>query len=252
MTYAEYKQKSEMPYEEKIKYAAMKADNYYVRNKAVFERNVHISVGGLDSITLLLFLRSLNINVPAISVSSLEDRSIQAVHKELGVEKLKPYMSKVEVIEKLGYPIISKEKAGKIQALQNPTERNATVRHAIMTGDTGKQGGYRKGTRMRLPKKWLELFAGMENEKYGTSYQQADFLVSNKCCYYMKEKPCDDWAKEHNSVPYLGMMASEGGQREKALIEHGCNYYGKTTTRQSARKLFHCSIRRTTSATHPR
>ncbi len=29
------------------------------------------------------------------------------------------------------------------------------------------------------------------------------------------------------------MMASEGGQREEALVDHGCNYYGKTTMRSA-------------------
>ena len=29
------------------------------------------------------------------------------------------------------------------------------------------------------------------------------------------------------------MMASEGGRREEALVEHGCNYYGKTTMRSA-------------------
>lgn len=46
--------------------------------------NCHVSVGGLDSITLLLFIRSLGLDVPAISVSQLEDASIQAVHRQLG------------------------------------------------------------------------------------------------------------------------------------------------------------------------
>ena len=54
----------------------------------------------------------------------------------------------------------------------------------------------------------------------------------------MKEKPCDDWAKQHNSYPYLGIMASEGGQREEALIEHGCNYYGKDTVRSAPFAIF--------------
>ena len=34
------------------------------------ELNAHVSVGGLDSIVLLLFLRKIGIDVPAISVSS--------------------------------------------------------------------------------------------------------------------------------------------------------------------------------------
>lgn len=47
---------------------------------------------------------------------------------------------------------------------------------------------------MQLPHKWLELFGGPENERYGTTYQTAPFKVSADCCYYMKEKPCNDVA----------------------------------------------------------
>lgn len=43
----------------------------------------YVAVGGLDSITLYLFLRSNGIDVPAVSVSNLEDKSIQKVHKAL-------------------------------------------------------------------------------------------------------------------------------------------------------------------------
>lgn len=50
-------------------------------------------------------------------------------------------------------------------------------------------------------------------------YQIPDFLVSNKCCKYIKEDPCDRWAKEYNSKPFLGLMASEGGQREDVLTD---------------------------------
>ena len=82
-------------------------------------------------------------------------------------------------------------------------------RQAIITGECGAQGHYAKNSRMKLPKKWLELFAGYENENEGVNYQIAPFLVSNKCCMYMKEQPCDEWAKEHNSKPFLGLMASE-------------------------------------------
>lgn len=86
----------------------------------------------------------------------------------------------------------------------------------------GAQGHFAKNSRMKLPNKWLQLFGGPENKNESVNYNTAPFKVSNKCCYWLKEKPCDDWAKEHNSFPYLGIMASEGGQREEALIEHGC------------------------------
>ncbi|GHU74057.1 hypothetical protein FACS1894188_01200 [Clostridia bacterium] len=240
MTYSEFAQKQSLPYEAKVAHATIRAREF--ADKVSFlGKDCHVSVGGLDSITLYLFLKSIHIHVPAVSVSSLEDKSIQAVHQSLGIESILPYKSKVEVIRDLGYPVISKEKAGKISLLQNPTEKNATVRHAIVTGECGKQGGYRTvetGSRMRLPQKWLDLFGGMVNAEYGTNYKEAPFKVSDKCCYYMKEKPCDDWAKRNNSVPYLGLMASEGGQREKSLIAHGCNYYGKTTIRSCPFAIF--------------
>jgi len=164
MTYSQFAQKQALPYEAKIRHAEYKAWEFY--NKITGEgKNCHVSVGGLDSITLYLFLKSIGIRVPAIAVSALEDKSIQAVHRQLDIDRIKPYRTKEQIIDEFGYPIISKDKAGKIELLQNPTEKNKTVRHAIMTGDTGKQGGYRTGTRMRLPQKWLNIFAGMENEK---------------------------------------------------------------------------------------
>lgn len=79
---------------------------------------------------------------------------------------------------------------------------------------------------------------GPENAKYGTNYRTAPFKVSPDCCYYMKEKPADDFAKKNGLYPYIGLMASEGGQREKALIKNGCNYYGKTVTRSCPFAIF--------------
>lgn len=66
-----------------------------------------------------------------------------------------------------------------------------------------------EGTRMKMSQKWLEKFGGPENERYGTSYQTCPFKVSDRCCYYLKERPCDIYARDHKSYPYLGLMASE-------------------------------------------
>lgn len=226
-----------LPYEEKIKRQTEKAYEFYeeMQNRGC---EAHVSVGGLDSITLFIWLHSIGVHVPAISVSAVEDKGNQKVHKALGIELVKSYKTKVEVLNECGFPVISKRIAGKIDLLQNPTEDNKTVRHAIITGECGEQGHFAKNSRMKLPQKWLKLFGGYENENEGVNYQKPDFKVSNNCCYWLKEKPCDDWAKAHNSYPYLGMMASEGGQREEALVEHGCNYYGATVTRSAPFAIF--------------
>ena len=225
----QFRKNQQAPYSEKVSRAYNLAWEFY----HAVDGQAYVAVGGLDSITLLLFLRSIGINVPAISVSSLEDKSIQRVHEALGVIRLKPCKSKVEVIREFGWPVISKEIAGKIQHLQHPTEKNATIRHAIITGETGKQGGDRTGSRMKLPDKWLRRFGGYENENEGCNYDKPDFLVSDRCCYYLKEKPCNDYAKATGRFPYMGLMASEGGRREKALMLHGCNYISAGTKRSA-------------------
>lgn len=211
--------------------------------------NYHVSVGGLDSITLYLFLKKHFGSVPAISCSYLEDKSIIAVHKQLGIECINPLVKEVKdgkvirwtkskVIQEFGFPVLSKEIAQKIETLAHPTEDNKTVRHAIMTGETGELGGFQKHSRMKLADKWLQKFGGYGNGDEGTNYGIPDFKVSSKCCYYLKEKPCDDWAKEHNSVPFLGLMASEGGRRAKSLMINGCNYFGKSTARSCPFAIF--------------
>lgn len=246
---ADFKVKEQQPYEFKVKYAEIRAREFASECEGR-GLNYHVSVGGLDSITLFLFLKSIGINAPGISVSYLEDSSIQKIHKQLGIERLKSSVrytddegrvhrwNKLSIIQEYGFPVLSKEIAGKIETLANPTEKNKTYRHAIITGETGAYGGYRKSSRMRLAQKWLDKFAGYANEEEGVNYQIAPFKVSDKCCYYLKEKPCDEWAREHNSVPYLGLMASEGGRRAKSLRINGCNYFGKTTIRSAPFAIF--------------
>lgn len=167
----QFRMNQKAPYEEKVSRAYNLAWEYYRQA----DSHCYVGVGGLDSIVLYVFLRSIGIDIPAVSVSSLEDKSIQKVHRALGVEVLKPLRSKVEVIREFGWPVLSKEIAGKISLLQNPSEKNATVRHAIITGETGKQGGYRSGSRMKMSQKWLEKFGGYENENEGVNYEKPDF-----------------------------------------------------------------------------
>ncbi len=241
---ADFIVKQKQDYSFKVRYATIRAREFE-RECETRGLNCHVSVGGLDSITLFLFLKSIGINLPGISVSYLEDASIQKIHKQFGIERLqsaiKPdgtHWNKAQIIQEFGFPVLSKEIAGKIETLTNPTEKNKTVRHAIITGETGAYGGFQKNSRMKMSKKWLEKFGGYANEEEGTDYQIPDFKVSSKCCYYLKEKPCDDWAREHNSVPFLGLMASEGGRRAKSLMINGCNYFGKSAIRSAPFAIF--------------
>ena len=72
---AQFKKNQAEPYASKRSRAVNLAWEFY-RNIDI-DGQCYVAVGGLDSITLYLFLRSIGIDVPAVSVSSLEDRSIQ-------------------------------------------------------------------------------------------------------------------------------------------------------------------------------
>lgn len=251
MTYDEMRIRQAWPYDVKLahakKVAAEFIDTVYAgityggaRGDRYEAYNVHISVGGLDSITLLLFLRKHfpDVHIPAISRSALEDKSIQRIHKQLGVLSIPGEMTKVGVLREFGFPVISKAKANKIEKLQSPNEKTTFV-HAIMTGDMGAQGKFRHSDKIKLPDKWIELFGGLyADHRPDLKCKVAPFKVSAQCCYWLKELPADKWAKEHNSVPFLGLMASEGGQREMGLTKNGCNYFGKETVRSCPFAVF--------------
>ena len=86
---ADFNVKMKMDYSFKKKYAETRVREF-ISECDGRDLNYHVSVGGLDSITLFLFIKSLGYDVPGISVSQLEDNSIQKIHKMLGIERLKP------------------------------------------------------------------------------------------------------------------------------------------------------------------
>ena len=226
--------KQNVPYSIKVRMAEDRVKEF-IKECRKRDLNCHVSVGGLDSIVLGHLIRHMGYDaseVPFVSASTLEDITIQKVHKEMGVIVVKPLKNKARILQEEGFPVLSKRIANKINTIANPTEDNKTVRHAIITGECGEQGHFATDSKMKLPQTYLQLFGGLDEEGRALGYKApTNFKVSHKCCYYLKEAPCDIWAKKNNSVPFLGLMASEGGQRADALEEHGCNYFGKTVIR---------------------
>ena len=53
--------------------------------------------------------------------------------------------------------VISKEIAGKIELLQNPSEKNKTVRHALLPERLGNMVVGRKIPKMKLNHRWLKV-----------------------------------------------------------------------------------------------
>jgi len=229
MEHWEYRQKASLPYEAKLKLAIQRAREFYTLTKG----NVYVGVGGLDSICLAFFIKKyVSVNVPSASISVIEDKSIQDVHHSMdNMVYLRPLKTKISILDTYGYPVVSKEVARKINVLQTPGRPN-TYPHAIMTGYLGAKGNFNFSRKMKIADKWIKLFAGhYAHNRPDLNCEIAPFKVSPECCYWLKELPSANYQKETGLFPYLGLMASEGGQRMWGLIKNGCNYFGSTITR---------------------
>jgi 3'-phosphoadenosine 5'-phosphosulfate sulfotransferase (PAPS reductase)/FAD synthetase len=218
----EFMEMQKLPYEYKTQHFINRAREFYEH----CESKVFGSLGGIDSATMMLALwKHIDQDIPAVTISSLEEKSVQSMHRQLAeigpVVFLKPLKSKVQVIREHGYPILSKSKAMLIEMWQTPTPRNLKTRiKSLNYGQSGHKN--------YLNKLEQALFVN----------QKAPFKVSDKCCDWMKEKPCDQYAKETGRFVYMGLMANEGGRRELSLIQNGCNFYGKTITRSCPLAIF--------------
>ena len=56
----------------------------------------------------------------------------------------------------------------------------------------------------------------------------ADFKISDRCCYHMKKSPIKKFGKQSGLYPMVATMASESRQRKTAWLKTGCNTFEGT------------------------
>lgn len=193
MEYWQLKQLQGLPLDIKILKSKQRIREWYEH----WEGNVYISFsGGKDSTVLLHIVRELYPDVPAVFVDTgLEYPEIREFVKTINnVIWLKPKMTFKEVIEKYGYPVISKEQAGWIKDYQ--------------IGGTEK----RRNRINKVSKKWQYL-------------KDAPFKISDECCNKIKKDPIKKYEKETKRKGILGNLACEGVQRERNYLRTGCNAF---------------------------
>jgi 3'-phosphoadenosine 5'-phosphosulfate sulfotransferase (PAPS reductase)/FAD synthetase/DNA-binding XRE family transcriptional regulator len=171
--------------------------------------NVFVSFsGGKDSSVLLDLVRSQFPDVPAIFAATPEfAETMRYVRTIPNLIILKPRMSFEQVLEKYGYPVVSKDQATAIERYRNtqdPKQREYRI-HGFPNGPRGKIYDHN----IRLV--------------------NAPFKISAACCRIMKTGPLDKYAKDTGRCPYVGTLADESSKRESSYLKHGCNAYGLAT-----------------------
>ena len=205
---AELKYRQSLSLEEKEEFTAGVIEQWY----QYWDGKVYISFsGGKDSTVLLDQVRKLFPEVPAVFVDTgLEYPEIRSFVKTIeNVTWIRPKMKFQDVIEKWGYPVVSKIVSRFVSDLQNPTTKNQAVRTLHLTGYT-RNGAYLQS--YMLSKKWNFLV-------------DAPFKISNHCCDVLKKRPIYKYQKSVGLAPFIGVMASNSLTRRRQYYSTGCNTF---------------------------
>lgn len=178
--------------------------------------------GGKDSTVLLHMSREMYPNIKAVFVDTgLEYPEIRDFVKSFdNVDWLKPKMTFKQVIDKYGYPFITKEVSGcvywarkyfkKLNSKEKPAQ-NTRLKKLLGTLEHKEKG----------------VLTGEVSQMYDRSrykfFLEADFEISDKCCDVMKKEPVHRYGKSTGRKPITAQMASESKRRTQEWIQNGCN-----------------------------
>lgn len=165
--------------------------------------------GGKDSTVLLTIAREMYPDIKAVFVDTgLEYPEIREfVRTWDNVEWVKPKLNFKQVIEKYGYPFISKEVSKRVYEA-----KKYGTKYALDRFDPDSE----------------------YNKKYKGRYScsRYSFLlwddappVSHLCCYAMKKSPAHSYERETHRVPMLATMAEESALRRSEWLKNGCNAF---------------------------
>lgn len=163
--------------------------------------------GGLNSTVLLdIARRYVDPRTKGVFCSTGNEypEIIQFVRRTENVETIHPSMRLSDVLEKYGFPLVSKEQALAVRQIR--TTRSEKLRSYRLYGD----GKHHSGV---LSKKWRYLI----DEPYQTS---------EMCCEILKKRPFRNYDKNNKSNGMIGTMASESNIRLFEFIRRGgCNAF---------------------------
>jgi 3'-phosphoadenosine 5'-phosphosulfate sulfotransferase (PAPS reductase)/FAD synthetase len=160
--------------------------------------------GGKDSTVLLNLVRNLFPEVPAMfSDTGLEYPEIRDFVKIVSnCEMVKPKMTFRQVIEKYGYPLVSKEQSQFIRKYRDT--KSDYFKNILWNGNKWGMG--------KISEKWKFLV-------------EAPFKIDDRCCDYLKKEPAKRYEKKTGRKAMVGSNVTEGFMRKTNYMRFGCNMY---------------------------
>jgi len=191
-----------LPLEEKVG-IAKDAIRKYVEHFG--EDNIYISFsGGKDSTVLLHICRQLYPKLVGLySDTGLEFPEIREfVETFENITIVTPKLHHREMLQKCGYPVISKEQAEWIYRIRGGTNSTAIKKAFYGINPDGSP------TRFKLSEQWKYLL-------------NAPFNIGAGCCKEMKLKPIAEYVKKTGRKAIVGTTAAESSLRMQKWLESG-------------------------------
>lgn len=212
------------------------------------EDGVYVSFsGGKDSTVLLDIARQLYPNIKAVFVDTgLEYPEIRLFVKTVSnVDWIRPKLTFRQVIEKYGYPFISKEVSECVYGAKKFLRGGGTANSTVSSLDAESMrritpGGQTTsienlGDWESIPVRVKILFGAMtkgnipngERSKYSCErykfFIDCPYEISSECCKVMKKAPAHSYAKSTGRKPMTAQMATESRLRTQQWLKNGCN-----------------------------
>lgn len=221
-TKQELTQMQNLPTDIKVKMTQRRVREWYDH----FEGAAYVSFsGGKDSTVLKHIVDQMYDDVPAVFVNTgLEFPEIQKFiyeikrgeHPEFNsdVQIQYPRIKFKQVLEKYGYPVISKDVADTV--------------HYARTCPNGVR--YKKLFGTRLDKDGKPSAYNCDKYKY---LYDAPFKISAYCCNVMKKEPAKKYSKETGRMALIATMCEESRLRQTTWLHQGCNAFEAKTPKSA-------------------
>ncbi|MGL6194510.1 MAG: phosphoadenosine phosphosulfate reductase family protein [Thermoguttaceae bacterium] len=177
-----------------------------------FNWNVYVAFsGGLDSTVLRDLVNKVasvfGNPVPSVFCDTgIEHPEVRRFALQHADEVIKPNLTFREIIQKYGFPVISKEVAHTIYGA-----RRGWNSHINKIRGVNKDGS-------------PSVYKARSFAKYAYLLD-APFAISDKCCDELKKKPFRKYETKTGRKPFTGSMATESKMRMTAWKQRGCNHY---------------------------
>lgn len=156
-----------------------------------FPESVVSFSGGVDSVVMLFLTRIIDPNRKGVFVNTTNEFTeiIHFVKATENIEIIKPEINFIQVVEKYGFPLISKEVS---QYIWEARHTNSEV--------------LRNKRLLQIPNKYIHLL-------------RTKFDICHKCCYHLKKKP---FSKINKKGSFVGTKVADSRLRSTMYKRTGC------------------------------